>query len=214
VIFCRDSLHELPYSVEEIYEIKTSGKNHSFKKMYGHDTSFVYGKGRSSARPKPDAVLTEDSGSGYQFYKHYFESRDIECFTSGGNSGVFRWVMENKGRRVFIIADGAAFGSEIDRVLKIASSSDMTLCLPESFEWLILRSGLIKGASEKILDDPSSYIDSKDHFSWERYFTQYLVELTDRPENAPFKYYSDKGRIAEAYLIDINAGKIISIIID
>ena len=32
VIFNRESLHELPYSVEEIYEIKASGKYHSFVK--------------------------------------------------------------------------------------------------------------------------------------------------------------------------------------
>jgi len=31
VIFNRESLHDLPYSVNEIYEIKTSGKQHSFK---------------------------------------------------------------------------------------------------------------------------------------------------------------------------------------
>ena len=34
VIFSRESLHELPYSVEEIYEIKTSKKIHLFKRMY------------------------------------------------------------------------------------------------------------------------------------------------------------------------------------
>lgn len=30
VIFSRESLHDLPYSVEEIYEIKASGKYHKF----------------------------------------------------------------------------------------------------------------------------------------------------------------------------------------
>ena len=34
VIFNRESLHDLPYSVEEIYEIKASGKFHKFVKMY------------------------------------------------------------------------------------------------------------------------------------------------------------------------------------
>lgn len=34
VIFNRENLHELPYSVDEIYEIKTSGKYHSLKKIY------------------------------------------------------------------------------------------------------------------------------------------------------------------------------------
>ena len=31
VIFNREGLHQLPYSVEEIYQIKTSGKYHSFE---------------------------------------------------------------------------------------------------------------------------------------------------------------------------------------
>lgn len=34
VIFNRENLYELPYSVEEIYEIKTSGKYHRFEKYY------------------------------------------------------------------------------------------------------------------------------------------------------------------------------------
>ena len=34
VLFYRENLHELPYSVEEIYEIKTSGKYHLFKHKY------------------------------------------------------------------------------------------------------------------------------------------------------------------------------------
>ena len=35
VFFYREPLRELPYSVEEIYEIKTSGKYHSLIKMNG-----------------------------------------------------------------------------------------------------------------------------------------------------------------------------------
>ena len=34
VLFNRESLHELPYSVEEIYEIKASGRYHTFSKMF------------------------------------------------------------------------------------------------------------------------------------------------------------------------------------
>ncbi|MCR5837642.1 MAG: AAA family ATPase [Lachnospiraceae bacterium] len=33
VLFVRENLHELPYSVNEIYEIHTSGKIHTFKIM-------------------------------------------------------------------------------------------------------------------------------------------------------------------------------------
>ncbi len=38
VIFCRESLYELPYSPEEIYEIKAIGKYHSFKKLFRSDS--------------------------------------------------------------------------------------------------------------------------------------------------------------------------------
>ena len=34
VLITRDVLHELPYSVDEIYEIQTKGKKHTLKKMY------------------------------------------------------------------------------------------------------------------------------------------------------------------------------------
>lgn len=37
VIFNRESLHNLPYSVEEIYEIKSSGKYHTLRKKYQCD---------------------------------------------------------------------------------------------------------------------------------------------------------------------------------
>jgi predicted ATPase len=51
VIFNRESLHELPYSVEEIYEIKTSGKYHSLKKMYKSNDKHVYSKGKVGSKP-------------------------------------------------------------------------------------------------------------------------------------------------------------------
>lgn len=53
------------------------------------------------------------------------------------------------------------------------------LYLPESFEWLILSSGILKDAeTTQILQTPSGYIDSKEYFSWERYFTALLTEKT------------------------------------
>lgn len=42
VIFNRESLHALPYSVEEIYEIKSSGRYHGFKKMYKSTDKHIY----------------------------------------------------------------------------------------------------------------------------------------------------------------------------
>ena len=104
-----------------------------------------------------------------------------------------------------MIADGAAFGSEIDRILKMRSATNIRLCLPESFEWLILRSGLIKSENmTEILDNPSSYIECSEYFSWENFFEHYLIEVT---VDTPFQYA--KKDINPVYLNDNNAVKII-----
>ena len=51
--------------------------------------------------------------------------------------------------------------------------------VPESFEWLILSSGVVADSEiSKILEAPYDYIESSQYFSWERFFTALLVEKT------------------------------------
>lgn len=82
---------------------------------------------------------------------------------------------------MLIVADGAAFGSEMDRMMKlIYGKKNIFLYLPESFEWLILNSGIIAGQEVKeILDAPQNYIECREYFSWERFFTALLIEKTE-----------------------------------
>ena len=77
-----------------------------------------------------------------------------------------------------MIADGAAFGPEIDRVMKLMGDREnAALYLPESFEWLILSAGVLKGRDiESRLDRTFDYVESRDFFCWERYFTALLIE--------------------------------------
>lgn len=98
-----------------------------------------------------------------------------------------------------VIADGAAFGPEMDRVLQLVQTREnLVLYLPESFEWLILSSGILKDAKvAQILQTPSDYIDSKEYFSWERYFTALLTEKT----TGTYLNYNKK-MLNEAYLND------------
>ncbi len=200
VIFNRENLHDLPYSVDEIYEIKASGKYHSFTKMFQSGSKHIY----SGGRLKCDTVLSEDSKSGYQFYRNFFDGSGTECFSSESNSAIFKWLKEHEDKKVFVIADGAAFGSEIDRILKLRSIANIRLCLPESFEWLILKSGLIKTENiQEILKNPSEYIESAEFFSWENFFEKYLIDST---VNTPFQYA--KKEINPAYLNDSNSKKI------
>lgn len=206
VIFCRENLHEIPYSVEEIYEIKASGKYHSFKKLYKSTSRHVYYSERAPQKAAFDVLITEDAKSGYEFFSGYFRDSGAVCLSAESNSAVFKRVQENRGKKLLVIADGAAFGAEIDRVLKSGSSADLIVCLPESFEWLILKSGLIKADQlQAILENPSDYIESSEFFSWENFFEKYLIEKTT---DTLFQYA--KRKLNPVYLIPINADRIIA----
>lgn len=94
---------------------------------------------------KPDIVITEDSNSGYQFFTQVCKDYDLSCESMNGKSNVFHYLNMHGNEKILVIADGAAFGSEIDRVLRlIRERKNVALYLPESFEWMILSSGVLK----------------------------------------------------------------------
>ena len=62
---------------------------------------------------------------------------------------------------------------------QIQRKKGMVLYLPESFEWLILQSGIISdGMVNAVLEKPENFINSQEYFSWERFFTDLLMMLT------------------------------------
>ena len=197
VIVIREGLPALPYSVEEVYGIRTSGKYGALKQSY-HSFYRIY-PDRTTENIKPEKILTEDSNSGYQFFDAVCAEHQIQCDTANGKSNVFSYLKAHKDEKILVIADGAAFGPEMDRVLQLVQTrKNLALYLPESFEWLILSSGILKDAeTTQILQTPSNYIDSKKYFSWERYFTELLTEKTSRT----YLNYTKK-TLNEAYLND------------
>ena len=210
VIFNRENLHELPYSVEEIYEIRTSNKYHTFQKVYKRREGFVYSA--ATVRKKQDAsvILTEDSRAGLELYQQLYNGTAIRCESAGSNSGIFSWLQENHRHGVFVIADGAAFGAEMDRVMKLQRQypDQITICLPESFEWLILQSGIVPiDGVQEMLKDPGKQIESAEFFSWERFFTDYLVRHS---VNTHFAY--SKSRLHFFYTVRENMEKIVVVI--
>lgn len=98
---------------------------------------------------------------------------------SSSNFDVHRTVRDAKASSILVIADGAAFGSEIETVLALGRYKRLQLFLPESFEWLVLSSGLFKDKkTQDMLLHPADYIESSEFFSWERFFTKQLIQLT------------------------------------
>ena len=207
VIVTRESLPSLPYSVEEIYGIRNSGKYGSLKQTY-NELFHIYGLKNYGEALTPQEVLTEDSNAGFQFFSSVCQENGLECKTSQGKSNIYGLLEKEKSKDILVIADGAAIGSEIDRIMKLASArKNIALYLPESFEWMILASDILNDKEIKeILDKPEEYVDCKEFFSWERFFTDLLIHKSE----GTYLQYS-KRMIPQSYLYASIADKILQV---
>lgn len=197
VIVSREGLSNLPYSVTEIYGIRTSGKYGGLKQHY-HEFYRIYGEALAGGDVRPGAVITEDSHSGFQFFQSVCAKQGIVCISSAGKSNLLKAARaQGQEQELLLIADGAAFGSEMDRVMKyLKGHPSVRLYVPESFEWLILSANPLKDSEiPDILENPALWIESKEYFSWERFFTRLLTERT----HGTWLQYG-KGQLNPAYL--------------
>jgi hypothetical protein len=178
VIITREDLPDLPYSVEEIYGIHTSGKYHDLRRTY-NELYQIYSPETFAGRIQPNTIIVEDSNSGYEFFQSVCVENGVTCLSAKGKSNLKQMVSHGTGQ-VLLIADGAAIGSEMNELYQLMRVERFVKCyLPESFEWLILKSGLIDGnVIRDILQHPEDFIESKEFFSWERFFTSLLIEYT------------------------------------
>lgn len=207
VIITREDLKALPYSVNEIYGIHEIGNKRVGEPVY-NGMYKIYGEFASNNEIKPTFVITEDSNSGFEFFKEVCNNRAISCITAKGKSNIVKHIIERPSERVLIIADGAAIGPEMRNImLYLKEYTNYVLYLPESFEWLILKSGVVRANNLKdILNNPSEYIDSKDYFSWEQFFTDLLSKITSVGE-MDIQYR--KKHITPFYVIPTNIEKVL-----
>jgi hypothetical protein len=209
VIVSREGLPNLPYSVTEIYGIRMSGRYGGLKQHY-NEFYRIYGTAAPEEEIRPKTVVTEDSNSGYQFFQGICGDNDITCVPASGKSKMLQTVRSIEAdAKILLIADGAAFGSEMDRIMKfLKGHPNVSLYAPESFEWLILSANPLKDTYiREILENPSEYIESEMYFSWERFFTKVLIDKTQ----GTYLQYS-KNHLNEAYLKGNVRGAILEII--
>lgn len=199
VLITRENLYNLPYSVEEIYGLRASGKYQNTKRIY-QEMYHIYSNDLNFPI-KPEKIIVEDSNSGYEFFKEISIENGLLCSSAGGKSNIFKKLKEINDEETCVIADGAAIGPEMNRLYKsMKEKKNIKLYLPESFEWLILNSGLLNNNKIKIiLQTPEKYIDSTEFFSWERYFTELLIKYT---EDTYLKY--KKSTLNKVYLHEKN----------
>ena len=205
VIVTRDDLPNLPYSVKEIYGIRESGKYAGLKQVY-NEFYCLYGDVENAELEQESLVIAEDSNAGFEFFSGLCDEK-IECISANGKSNVFKALQEHREERVLVIADGAAFGCEMEKVMQlIRIGRRIVLYLPESFEWLILNAGIFDDSELKaILNAPSEYVDSQEFFSWERFFTDLLVKKS----RGTYLQYN-KRSLNKAYLQEKIKNKIVN----
>ena len=206
VIITRENLYNLPYSVEEIYGLYSSGKYQNTKQIY-QEMYHIYPLNQELSC-KPDKIIVEDTNSGYEYFKAISKEKNIVCESAGGKTKIFAMLEQLKAETesICVIADGAAIGPEMDALYKMSvEKGNIKLYLPESFEWIILSSELLEDKEIKdIMDKPENYIESQEYFSWERFFTKLLV---DKTAGTYLKY--QKGKLNPTYLHEKNKNIIV-----
>ncbi len=179
VLVTRVPLKMLPYSIHEIYEIITDQKRTDIKEAY-HEFKEIYSNYPIIENNKIQHIVTEDSNSGYQFWVQMFKNSDVT--SSNGNGNLMKQVKKLETGDTLVIADGAAFGSLIETCMssfQMQTDRRISLWLPESFEYLILKSGVLRSEKiSEILDNVSEYVECEKYESWEVFFTELLVSLT------------------------------------
>lgn len=172
VLVLRDKLFPLPYGYKDVYEMVQDGDHNVLQKVYRYTEQDV----------KPDAVITEDSKSGHTFFNEYFKKCSIICESSGGRDKLITKVRKLRRSgftgRIFIIADGAGLGPTAESIFDLVDSDgNISIWLPESFEWLLMHSPMFKGKYNEIINNVRD-ISAREYENAEQYCTKVLEKDT------------------------------------
>lgn len=158
VIFSRKVPDTLPVSISEIYHIKSSNKYSTAKVLYAENT-FVHAYDDNKLEFKPDLVITEDSKFGHEYISKIVK---CDCESADGKSNINKKLISSlkEHSNICIIVDGAAFGAQIADVLGTMhyASTSIVLLAPESFEYLLLNSGVVS-VDKDVLINTYDYCD-------------------------------------------------------
>lgn len=135
VLISRRKLSNIPYSINEIYTLESK----RLEKKSNNVTNITTKKYKSLSKEdiEPGMLITEDSGSGYDFFKAFFGEN--KCISAGGKDKVeveLRKKLKDIDK-IYVIVDSAAFGPEVDSIIDLVSvysEKDIRVYTPESVE--------------------------------------------------------------------------------
>lgn len=177
VLITREELGCLSYGYYDIYEFICESGVNKLKQVY-------------DIKPKNiniDTIITEDSGSGCQFIKRFGSRYGINVITCNGNANIRKCIIEykNTDKNVLIIADGAGLGSYIKGIAKeISECNNISLWLPESFEWLLLHSLVFNNEYDEMLNNVRDISGDK-YINAERLCLEIIKSAS---KNTPYEY--------------------------
>lgn len=123
------------YSVDSIYKLKLHNGIHKMVNRYNiKELTYKYN------HDYINGVINEDSGSGFEFYKHIIPLNHI---SSRGNKGILKLLVVEDSK--MIILDRVGYGKWINTLINSIESNDYNtiLNLQNSFEYVILKSGVL-----------------------------------------------------------------------
>jgi len=196
ILITRNKLGYLNYAIEEIFCLTCDTKNIT-QLMYKFDTMYKLHNIHIISNTSDNLIITEDSQSGLQLFSKLFNNCNVISANGRGNiCNLLYKVNINNYKNIFIIVDGAAFGSDMQSLSTILfNNSNIHLIAPESFEYLLLKS-IYRNVErtdyneyipiELCLSKPYDMIDDKyGDGSWEIYFEKLIKLYT---QNTEFEY--------------------------
>ena len=96
VLATREKLPALPYS------FRKSGKFHDAKQKY-NEIYHLYGEISEEKNIDPKLVITEDSNSGFEFFKELSRQKGVNCLSASGKSNIIRQLEQNQNEDGIIL---------------------------------------------------------------------------------------------------------------
>lgn len=224
VITDRDDTVNIDYSIKDIYELHTSQKCVTTFRKYSNYFDIINdiaNPGASISINKIDTIITEDSKLGCDFYKHLYGKNTISAYN---NTQIENKIKENIDDDLLVVVDGSAFGKFMQSVdILVNENENIHLFAPESFEYLLLKSNILKRANldeamyynnvhiDNILEAPENYIDIT-RYTREQYYTEILNKCMAKTRHPYSKSTKDAFYFSTKLLSD--ARKIIPIKVD
>lgn len=204
VLITRRNLSNLPINISAVYELIKDTANDAY---YNYNEAMYNGDVVGDSNY--NTVLTEDSKSGRDLFRKVYGSAIVDTPLSSASKLYLSIARTKQNESVLLIGDGAAYGAYIEDSVKLISKGGFrcTLWLPESFEYLLLISRIVRVKDMDVVYNAYEYSDSSKYFSLERYFTALVAEYFSK---YGFKY--DKYGLPDEYMTDECVKRFINVI--